>query len=141
MPFAIIRDGEPVELFPDQPFTTDQIKVQADEAEHYGVKPGKVIEHHLNHPAGALLTMSDDDLARLGIHRFDEPETPPGKHVTSRLLNIRKGKVSVSVTLAECGPKPPPQQPPVLTQLATLLEVTPDHLLDVLRKAVSVPNP
>lgn len=112
MPFAILVDGQPVEISADREFVTTQLKVQADEAEHYGVEPGAVIEQLIQHPAGSLSAMTPEERDRLCIQQFTEASAPPsGKEIATRSLVLGEGgAISVAVTYQNLPPLPVPEK-------------------------------
>lgn len=67
MPYAISISGQMTPIPAGQPFTTVQLRVEPDEAAHYGVPAGTVIDQEVNHPWNALDRFSDADRARFLI--------------------------------------------------------------------------
>lgn len=114
MPFAIVVDGQATEIAPDAEFITTRLRVQPDDAEHYGVRAGKVIDQVIRHAPGAVLGLTEADLERYCIETFEEPAPPAGKELATRMLKVSKaGKVSVEVTWRDIPEEPGAAAPPI----------------------------
>lgn len=94
MPFAIIRDGAPVKVFPGVPFVSTQLKITTEEEAAWSMSPiGSVITAEHSHSAAALDVYGPDDLARFCIHTYARPVAPEGKLLMSYDLSIDMGVI------------------------------------------------
>lgn len=101
MAFFFMDKSRRVDIDPDRHFNTPQLCVAEDEAEHYGVAPGMVIDHVLQHAPGAAAGYSAEDLKRYVILRDPDPVmlAPPSPPKTKRA-----GKGAKEVTLQTTTP-------------------------------------
>lgn len=96
MPYAVIVDGDPREVFAGQPFKTSQMRITTEAEAAWALVPiGTVIDHPLSHPANALAAYGAEDRDRYLIHSFSVPATPDGKVRTGYTLS-RDGETVVA---------------------------------------------
>lgn len=96
MPYAIVQDGQAVELDPLATFVTHQLRVSsAFEAAWTNTPIGDYATVETLHPAGALLAYTPDDLARFRIWH-DEGPAPPEGEVLTYVLDVEAGEISAT---------------------------------------------
>lgn len=108
MPYAIIRDGVPVKVFPGVPFTSTQQKIMTAEEAAWSFSPiGSVIDAERSHSAAALEHYTAEDRARFGIHTYAHPLPPPGQLLIGYTLDLEGDSI---VATGEFGPPPVPSE-------------------------------
>lgn len=89
MAYAIIDNGQPVEIHVGQLFTSTQFKITTEEEAAWSLSPiGSVIEKAYSHPANALEAWDAGDRARYCVHSFAPPTPPNGKRLVSYTLAL-----------------------------------------------------
>lgn len=108
MAFAIIVDGQPVEIISGQPFTSTQFKITTDDEAAWSFEPiGTVIDKEVGHGGTALDAWDDADRARYCVHTFALPVAPDGKHLTGYTLTLDGDSIVATGVFA--GPIVPPE--------------------------------
>lgn len=131
MPYAIIVEGDPVEVPADVPFWTSQLKITTpEEAAWSGWPIGSVIDKVYNHGPTALDAYSDEDRARYAIHRFAVPAAPDGKVLESYILAMDGDSVVVTPTFGD------PPVPAEVTRVQGRLQLQRDGKLATIETAV-----
>lgn len=132
MAFAIIANGQPVEIHLGQPFTSAQFKITTEEEAAWSFSPiGSVIDHPVSHPANALDLYQQADLDKFGIHAFVVPAAPDGKRLASYALSLQGDSVVATGTFAD------PEVPQEVLRVQGRLQLIAEGLLVAVDAAVT----
>lgn len=132
MPYAIIRDGQPVEIFAGQPFVTSQMKITTKEEAAWSFSPiGSVINVDHTHSPAALGVYDAADLARFCIHSFARPAAPEGKILESYALALEGDSVVAAGVFAD------PPVPSEVKRVQGRIQLRREGLLETVETAIS----
>ena len=107
MPYAIVRNGQAVELDPALPFTTYELMVTTEEEAAWSFTPiGQYAPCEVIHAAGSLAGMDSVDRARFRIVRSDPPTPAPG-HTAQYQIIVQDGAPLFIWSEVSTGPQVP----------------------------------
>lgn len=102
MPFAILVDGSPAEVFAGQEFTSTQFKITTEDEAAWSFSPiGSMIDKAYGHLPSALDAWDANDRARFGVMQFELPIPPDGKRLEGYTLALEDDAVVATGEFAD----------------------------------------